>query len=602
MMDGLRIIGLIAFACLILPWSGWWLAARLRDEPLVRFTAACLAGCCTCAGAELLAYVFGVPQWVALGMVCAACAVSAAPLRAAILRREFAWDALLIWGGISAILAAATVRYAVQGFPGALWDWYEHWLRAVVYYQRAAPLPERAYILAGRGPLLNAAAALLFNFGGSAHYWVFQVLATTLNTLAFLPFALFLRSLAGLSRRAALLLGAGMMTITWYCFIENTFTWTKHLTAAFILFALHEYLMAYRAADRVGMARALAYLAPAFLCHYLALVYAVLLGLHLLVTAPLREFPGRAVMRSALIWYLLIVPWFGFMAVHLGIGMTLRSNTTLGNFYAEKDAGGNLIPLYRILPANLCMDLLWKGACAGLRPPDKPCIWMRVDAANGKQQQVEHPCSQLMTMTGVAFAFRYTGMLAILLAAAASAKRWAPGWRGKWGRDYRFVAWVLGVGLLLNLLPVRWNDPNGTNGENLQSWLLLLAAITIAGLVRLPRAALVVLGLAFAIEHARADWELIRIQSIVLPFSHHSTAMAGHPPIGIFGPWPPSEGPFFAPATYVRNYEWKVMGEAVFFRDMHPEDFNWFSWVFLAIGCAAVVAGAWKARPGPGHL
>ena len=135
-MDGLRIIGLIAFACLILPWSGWWLAARLRNEPLFRFTAACLAGCCTCAGAELVAYVFGFPQWAALGLVCAACAVSVAPLRAAIRQREFAWDALLIWGGISAILAAATVRYAVQGFRGLV-GLHEHWLRAVVYYQRA---------------------------------------------------------------------------------------------------------------------------------------------------------------------------------------------------------------------------------------------------------------------------------------------------------------------------------------------------------------------------------------------------------------------------------------------------------------------------------
>ena len=81
-----------------------------------------------------------------------------------------------------------------------------------------------------------------------------------------------------MSRRAALLLG-GDDDDHRYCFIENTFTWTKHLTAAFILFALHEYLIAYRAGDW-GMARALA--RRGLSLPLLALMYAALLGLHLL--------------------------------------------------------------------------------------------------------------------------------------------------------------------------------------------------------------------------------------------------------------------------------------------------------------------------------
>jgi hypothetical protein len=320
-----------------------------------------------------------------------------------------------------------------------------------------------------------------------------------------------------------------------------------------------------------------------------------MLGLHLLVSTPMKEWPWRALMRAAMLWYLAIVPWFGYMAVHFGIGMTLRSNTTLGDFFADRDAQGNVIPLYRILPANLCVDLFSKTACRGLMRPEKPCIWMRVDAANGKQTQVEQPCSPVMGMAGVPLAFRYTGTFALLLAAAVSARRF----RGRWSADFRFAAWVLVVGLLINLPPVRWYDPRGTNGENLQAWLLLLAAVTIAGLARLPRAVLVVLGLAFAVEHTPVVLDLIRMQSIVLPFSHHRTAMEGRPPMGIFGKWPPSEGPYFAPAEYVRNYEWKVMGEAVFFRDRHPDDYAVYSWMFLAIGCVLLGAGAWKAPADP---
>ncbi len=137
-----------------------------------------------------------------------------------------------------------------------------------------------------RGPLFNAAAAMLLHFAGTAHYWAFQIFSTTMNVLICLPFAMFLRTVGGVSRRKALLIAAGVMVLVPGYFAENTFTWTKDLTAAFVLFGTHEYLMAYREGSRDGMATSLAYLAclaPAFLCHYLAMMYAAMLGLHLLL-------------------------------------------------------------------------------------------------------------------------------------------------------------------------------------------------------------------------------------------------------------------------------------------------------------------------------
>ena len=44
MADALAVAGPIALCCLLLPLSGWWVAARLRDDSLFRFVAACLAG------------------------------------------------------------------------------------------------------------------------------------------------------------------------------------------------------------------------------------------------------------------------------------------------------------------------------------------------------------------------------------------------------------------------------------------------------------------------------------------------------------------------------------------------------------------------------
>jgi hypothetical protein len=136
---------------------------------------------------------------------------------------------------------------------------------------------------------------------GSAQYWVFQIFATTLNALVCLPFALLLRTVGGIGRRAALVVATAVTAMLPFNFWNNTFTWTKELTAAFILPGIHEYLVAYREGNRNGMAMSLAYLAPGFLCHYLTLPYAAMPGLHLVLTVPIRALPFRALVRAGLI-------------------------------------------------------------------------------------------------------------------------------------------------------------------------------------------------------------------------------------------------------------------------------------------------------------
>src|SRR5205807_10183828 len=92
-------------------------------------------------------------------------------------------------------------------------------------------------------------------------------------------------------------------------------------------------------------------------------------------------------------------------------------------------------------------------------------------------------------------------------------------------KDEWFLAWLFTAGLLLNVLPVRWFDPLGTIAENLQAWLLILAAVTVKGLITLPRSALAILTLAMVLEYSYVDLALIRMQSIVLPFSHRTEAV-----------------------------------------------------------------------------
>ena len=89
------VLGILLLCWLLLPMSGWWLARLLRQDGFLRFAAACLAGAATLAAAELLVYVFRLPQWLAAALVGVTVAVSVRDLIATIRRGEFAWGALL---------------------------------------------------------------------------------------------------------------------------------------------------------------------------------------------------------------------------------------------------------------------------------------------------------------------------------------------------------------------------------------------------------------------------------------------------------------------------------------------------------------------------
>lgn len=139
-----------------------------------------------------------------------------------------------------------------------------------------------------------------------------------------LPSALILQTVAGLSRWKALLTAACLMIVSPFFFFNNTFTWTKDLTSAFVLMGTHTYLLEWRKRNATGMAASLAWLAPGFLAHYLTIVYAAILGLHLLYVNR-RQIPYAALVRLALTWGLIVGSWFGYMFLNFGINSGSRS-------------------------------------------------------------------------------------------------------------------------------------------------------------------------------------------------------------------------------------------------------------------------------------
>ena len=580
-IDALTAAGVLTLCLLLLPLSGWWFAARFRGDALERFTAACLAGVAVLAAIEIIGYALGLPQWCAFSLLALTCAFSARDLAAAVRSREFAWKGLLAWTGTAAILTAASLRYAVHSYGIETWDWYEQWLRSLIFLARS-PIATKIgyYSVASRGPLFNAASALLMSLTESRDYWVFQIVAIALNTLICLPFALMLEAVAGTSRRTSLLVSAAVCLLNPFFFTNNTYTWTKNLAGAFVLMGVYRYLMASRKDNAAGMARSLVWFAVGFLCHFLALVYAAIIGLHLL-DAKRRELPVRELIRAVVLSAAIVGSWFGYMFVEFGVKQSLMANTTLGGFYADRDQHGNPAPLPLVMFGNLCMDLVPSQFC---RPVVNPAYRVECKEAivqDAKVTTTAVPCPAGLDTNGIYAVLGYSGLAAILLAAVGLL-------RGAPLPDRRFFVWLLAGGLIFNLLPIRWSDPLGTFQENLQAWCLVLFALAVRGLVRVWRPAIAAVVLAMFLEYAATDLGIVRAQTAVLPLAHYSAAMSGNPPIGLRWPAPTSSVPIHTGAIYYGNYQFKIMGGAVYFRDRYPSTFAGASWLLLAAGILAL--------------
>uniref|UniRef100_Q01NA2 Glycosyltransferase RgtA/B/C/D-like domain-containing protein n=1 Tax=Solibacter usitatus (strain Ellin6076) TaxID=234267 RepID=Q01NA2_SOLUE len=593
--DILRVFGALLLCLSLPPLCGGWFAVRLReDDNLHTFAAACLAGVTTLALVEMAAYTLRLPDWAPCCGILVVCLLST---RTLFRSGGLAWDALLVWTGSAAILISATLPFAVHGLECTRWDWYEHWLRTLVFLTRAPITTDIGrYSNAARGPLFNAASAQIMWFAGSRHYWVFQIVSIALNALVCLPTAILLKAVAGLSRRQALLTAAAICVVWPFFFWNNTFTWTKSLTAAFILMGIARYLLAWRKRDGGRMATSLAWIAPGFLTHYLALIYAAVLGLHLLFVKR-RDLPIAALFRTAMVWGLLVPPWFGYLFLQFGVRSTLGANSTVGSYYASRDTHGNRIPYMRVLAVNLCADLLPEAVCTPLWSTVAPEECTVVDGQSSSITDTKVSCKPavLMADRGIYGILGYSGTLALLLGTIGLLRT------RRRTIDLPFLLWMLGAGLLLNLLPFRWFERIGTYFNNLQPWCLVLATLVVRGLLAFPRPVIAAAALGMLIEFVPHDLSLIRQQEKILPFAHYQSSLQGNPPL-IMLPAPDASAPFHSGGDYYDNYRLKIQGGAVFFRDLHPDTFRNVSFVFLGLGLLACGAGVRMRRPESGHF
>lgn len=238
----------------------------------------------------------------------------------------------------------------IRVYNGASWtgDWLEHFQRSLFFAQhfpKDTPIFGN-YLLPARPPAENVLAGLFLNQIAD-RFELFQVVFAFLNLLVFLPCCLALPMLAR-SRRYGVVPLVGLFAASPIVMQNATYTWTKLLTAFFVVSAIVIYVKGWRRQDGTRITFAFLCLAMGMLTHYSAGPYILFFALHyLFVVLPKRPAKWRELTVIAVACGGLIATWIGWSLVNYGVKGTLASNTSLkplGTYQgsALEKIGGNI--------------------------------------------------------------------------------------------------------------------------------------------------------------------------------------------------------------------------------------------------------------------
>jgi hypothetical protein len=267
-----------------------------------------------------------------------------------------------IFGYAFLFLWASVILAMIRNYSGLDWagDWLEHFQRSLFFLHRLpadTPILD-LYKLPARPPMMNVLAAF-FLAQTQDRFDLFQVASAFLNMLVFLPCCLMLPAL-GLARRPRILPLAALFASSPVVMQNATYTWTKSLSAFFVVLAFWFYLAGRRKNDWVRMAAAFLALSAGLLVHYSAGPYAVLLGLdYVLRVFWKRPRKWRELAAIAVPCGLLLATWFAWSVAVYGAKVTFQSNTSVAS--AEKYQGSNLSKIGANLADSIVPYVLRSG-------------------------------------------------------------------------------------------------------------------------------------------------------------------------------------------------------------------------------------------------
>lgn len=224
------------------------------------------------------------------------------------------------------------VLAVIRNYSGALWsgDWLEHFQRTLFFlhhFAKDTPIYGE-YLLPARPPMMNVLAAFFLGVTQD-RFEIFQLVFAFLNLLVFLPCCLAVPMLVRV-RKVSLLPLVGIFAMNPAVMQNATYTWTKMLTAFFVVLAVCLYLSGWRKRDSVRLTAAFVALAAGLLAHYSAGPYCVFFALHYLLVV-FRTRPGKwkELAAIAIACALLLSTWFGWSMAVYGAKPTFASNTSI---------------------------------------------------------------------------------------------------------------------------------------------------------------------------------------------------------------------------------------------------------------------------------
>ena len=218
----------------------------------------------------------------------------------------------------------------IRVYSGGGWggDWHEHFQRSLFFLLRLPPqTPITMYALPARPPMMNVLGSFFMGVIDD-RYELFQVTFAFLNLLAFFPCLLVAPSLSK-ARRYVLPLIAVFAASP--AIMENvTYTWTRGLTAFFVILGLWFYLAGFRKNDSTRIIAGFLSMTVGLLVHYSAGPYLLFLALHYAATfLRRRPWPWREFAIISTSCLLFLFTWFAWSLAVYGPKTTLASNTTV---------------------------------------------------------------------------------------------------------------------------------------------------------------------------------------------------------------------------------------------------------------------------------
>jgi hypothetical protein len=299
-----------------------------------------------------------------MGLVCAR---AAWPTLRLLLRDPEVRAALTGYGVLA--LWCVTLLALIRNYGGGGWatDWLEHYQRSLFFLEHRSPetlIPPANVHLTDRPPLFNLIGTLVLACSERS-FPAFQIMASLLNTLLYLPVVAFALRVTGTgtagaaaasrpeppgpgrpAQRLSALVLLSMMANP-FIVVNATYSWTKLLAAYFILVSLYFYLRGVDTSAFGDFLVSFGALTTGLLTHYSAGPYVAILVVHFLSCVVWKQ--PRALRRLLGIMTLcapLLASWVVWAFWQFGVASTLASNSSVAEAKALS-FGANLLKVAR---------------------------------------------------------------------------------------------------------------------------------------------------------------------------------------------------------------------------------------------------------------